>query len=66
MQDEEKRRKDISLYGDVLSVQDIGEYMGITKADAQRIMDDPRLKKLPVPIRKQLVNKQVFLEYLQI
>lgn len=65
MKDDENRRKDISLFGDVLSVEDISEYMGITKADAQRIMDDQRLKKLSVPIRKQLVNKQVFLEYLQ-
>lgn len=65
MKDDEKRRKDISLFGDVLSVEDISEYMGITKADAQRIMDDQRLKKLSIPIRKQLVNKQVFLDYLQ-
>lgn len=65
MKDDEKRRKDISLFGDVLSVDDISEYMGITKADAQRIMDDQRLKKLSIPIRKQLVNKQVFLDYLQ-
>ena len=65
MKDDENRRKDISLFGDVLSVEDISEYMGITKADAQRIMDDQRLKKLSVPIRKQLVNKKVFLEYLQ-
>ena len=65
MKDDENRRKDISLYGDVLSVEDIVEYMGITKADAQRIMDDPRLKKLSVPIRRQLVNKQVFIDYLQ-
>ncbi len=65
MKDDENRRKDISLYGDVLSVEDITEYMGITKADAQRIMDDPRLKKLSVPIRRQLVNKQVFIDYLQ-
>lgn len=65
MKDDENRRKDISLYGDVLSVEDIAEYMGITKADAQRIMDDPRLKKLSVPIRRQLVNKQVFIDYLQ-
>ena len=65
MKNDENRRKDISLFGDVLSVEDISEYMGITKADAQRIMDDQRLKKLSVPIRKQLVNKQVFLEYLQ-
>ncbi len=65
MKDNENRRKDISLYGDVISVEDICEYLGITKADAQRIMDDPRLKKLSVPIRRQLVSKQVFLEYLQ-
>ena len=65
MKNDENRRKDISLFGDVLSVEDISEYMGITKADAQRIMDDPRLKKLSVPIRKQLVNKKVILEYLQ-
>ena len=65
MMDDENRRKDISQYGEVLSVKDIGEYLGITKADAQRIMNDPRLKKISVPIRKQLVNKQIFLEYLK-
>lgn len=65
MIDEENRRKDISQYGEVLSVKDIGEYLGITKADAMRIMNDPRLKKISVPIRKQLVNKHVFLEYLK-
>lgn len=37
----------------------------VTKADAMRIMNDPRLKKISVPIRKQLVNKHVFLEYLK-
>ena len=62
---DENRRKDISQYGEVLSVKDIREYLGITKADAQRIMNDPRLKKISVPIRKQLVNKQIFLEYLK-
>ena len=65
MMDDENRRKDISQYGEVLSVKDIGEYLGITKADAQRIMNDPRLKKISVPIRKQLVNKRIFLEYLE-
>ena len=59
------RRKDISEYGEVLSENDIREYLGITKADAHRIMNDPKLKKISVPIRKQLVNKQIFLEYLQ-
>ena len=56
MMNDENRRKDISQYGEVLSVKDIREYFGITKADAQRIMNDPRLKKISVPIRKQLVN----------
>ncbi|MBQ6343768.1 MAG: hypothetical protein IJI41_11630 [Anaerolineaceae bacterium] len=65
MMNDENRRKDISQYGEVLSVKDIREYLGITKADAQRIMNDPRLKKISVPIRKQLVNKQIFLEYLK-
>ena len=65
MMNDENRRKDISQYGEVLSVKDIREYLGITKADAQRIMNDPRLKKITVPIRKQLVNKQIFLEYLK-
>ncbi|MBR6088560.1 MAG: hypothetical protein IKP86_01410 [Anaerolineaceae bacterium] len=65
MMNNENRRKDISQYGEVLSVKDIREYLGITKADAQRIMNDPRLKKISVPIRKQLVNKQIFLEYLK-
>ena len=51
----DNRRMNISAYGDILSVEDIGEYLGISKADAQRIADDPRLKKLPVPIRKQLI-----------
>ena len=62
----DNRRMNISAYGDILSVEDIGEYLGISKADAQRIADDPQLKKLPVPIRKQLISKQDFLEYLQI
>ena len=65
MMNDENRRKDISQYGEVLSVKDIREYLGITKADAQRIINDPRLKKISVPIRKQLVNKQIFLEYLK-
>ena len=65
MMNDENRRKDLSQYGEVLSVKDIREYLGITKADAQRIMNDPRLKKISVPIRKQLVNKQIFLEYLK-
>ena len=65
MMNDENSRKDISQYGEVLSVKDIREYLGITKADAQRIMNDPRLKKISVPIRKQLVNKQIFLEYLK-
>ena len=65
MKKAENRRTDISLYGDILSVEDIEEYLGISKADAQRIMEDPKLKKLPLPIRRQLVNKQVFLDYLQ-
>ena len=65
MMNDENRRKDISQYGEVLSVKDIREYLGITKADAQRIMNDPRLKKISVPIRKQLLNKQIFLEYLK-
>ena len=64
MKNDEKRRKDIALFGDVLSVEDIAEYMGITKADAKRIINDSRLRKLSVPIRKKLVSKQDFLEYL--
>ena len=61
---DKNRRKDISLYGDILSVSDICEYLGVAKADAQRIIEDPKLKKLPVPIKKQLVSKKAFLEYL--
>lgn len=66
MKDEDSRRKDINLYGDILSSADICEYLGIGKADVQRILDDTRLKKLPVPIKKVLVSKTDFLEYLGI
>ena len=54
METNKNRRKDISLYGDILSVSDICEYLGVAKADAQRIIEDPKLKKLPVPIKQFL------------
>ncbi len=66
MKEDENRRKDITLYGDILSSADICEYLGIGKADVQRIINDPRLKKLPVPIKKVFVSKTDFLEYLGI
>ena len=66
MKEDENRRKDITLYGDILSSADICEYLGIGKADVQRIIDDPNLKKLPIPIKKVLVSKADFLEYLGI
>ncbi len=64
MKNEAERRIDISLYGDILSVADICEYLGIGKADVQRIINDPNLKKLPIPIKRVLVSKTSFLEYL--
>ena len=66
METNDNRRCDISLYGDILSATDICEYLGVGKADAQRIIADPRLKKLNIPIKKVLVGKDDFMEYLGI
>lgn len=64
MKDNDGRRKNINEYGDILSVKDIEEYLCVSAADAEKIITDPKLKKINIPIKKILVKKQDFIDYL--
>ena len=64
MREKEDRRKSIDDYGEIISIKDIEEYLCISGAYAEKIACDSRLKKIDLPIKKTLIMKKDFIEYL--